>query len=241
MIFSIIKRELAGYFATPVAYVFIVIFLLLNSLFTFFYGQLLQSNQADLFPFFGGHPYVYLFLIPALTMRLWAEERKSGTMELLMTLPIRTWEAVLGKFFAAWIFTLLALVLTVPLWFTVNYLGEPDNGVIAASYLGSFLMAGAYLAIGTCLSALTKNQVIAFVMTVMVCFLFAISGPMQSLVSAQVDFPRPVVDFFLSISFDSRFQELLRGVLDVRTLIYFLSMITGWLMLNTVVLEWKKG
>jgi ABC-2 type transport system permease protein len=241
MIFSIIKRELAGYFATPVAYVFIVIFLLLNSLFTFFYGQLLQSNQADLFPFFGGHPYVYLFLIPALTMRLWAEERKSGTMELLMTLPIRTWEAVLGKFFAAWIFTLLALVLTVPLWVTVNYLGEPDNGVIAASYLGSFLMAGAYLAIGTCLSALTKNQVIAFVMTVMTCFLFAISGPMQSLVSSQVDLPRPVVDLFLSISFDSRFQELLRGVLDVRTLIYFLSMITGWLMLNTVVLEWKKG
>lgn len=241
MIFTLFKRELAGYFATPVAYVFIVIYLLLNSLFTFYAGRLLDSNQADLMPFFSGHPYVYLFLIPALSMRLWAEERKSGTMELLMTLPITPWQAVVGKFLAAWGFTLIALALTFPLWITVNYLGNPDNGVILASYLGSFLMAGAYLAIGSCVSAMTKNQVIAFVITVMVCFIFAITGPLQNVVAFQDNIPQVLVDFLLSISFDFRFQEIMRGVVDVRTIIYFFTMITSWLFLNTLILEWKKG
>ncbi|MGF1573720.1 MAG: ABC transporter permease subunit [Sumerlaeia bacterium] len=241
MIFTIFKRELLGYFATPVAYVFIVIYLLLNSLFTFYAGRLLDTNQADLIPFFSGHPYVYLFLIPALSMRLWAEERKSGTMELLMTLPITAWQAVVAKYLAAWGFTLIALCLTFPLWITVNYLGNPDNGVILASYLGSFLMAGAYLAIGSCVSAMTKNQVIAFVITVMVCFVFAITGPLQNIVALQDNIPTVIVDFLLSISFDFRFQEIMRGVVDVRTIIYFISMITTWLFLNTLILEWKKG
>ena len=155
---SIIKRELAGYFATPVAYVFIVVFLFLTGIFTFYMGSFFERGQADLQPFFSFHPWLYLFLIPAVSMRLWAEERKSGTIELLMTLPISVTQAVIGKFLAAWAFAAVALLLTFPIWITVNYLGEPDNGTILAGYLGSLLMAGSYLAIGSCISAVTRNQ-----------------------------------------------------------------------------------
>ena len=172
----IIKRELGAYFSTPLAYVFIVIFLALSGALTFFMGAFFERGQADLASFFSFHPWLYLFLIPAVSMRLWAEERKTGTVELLLTLPTPTWVVVIGKYLAAWAFIGIALVLTFPLWITVNFLGTPDNGVIVASYLGSLVMAGGYLAIGSCLSAVTKNQVIAFILTAVVCFLFLMSG-----------------------------------------------------------------
>ena len=171
----IVRRELVSYFATPLAYVFIVIFLAMAGSLAFFLGNFFDRGQADLQPFFTFHPWLYLVLIPALAMRLWAEERKSGTIELLLTLPISMTEAVIGKFLASWIFAGIALTLTFPFWITVNYLGHPDNGVILASYIASFLMAGAFLAIGACLSALTKNQVIAFVVTAAICFAFTVS------------------------------------------------------------------
>ncbi|RMH06899.1 MAG: ABC transporter permease, partial [Nitrospirae bacterium] len=172
----IFRRELAGYFSTPIAAVFLVIFLLLSGAFTFYLGNFFVRGQADLVPFFTFHPWLYLVLIPALAMRLWAEERRSGTIELLFTLPVTLGEAVVGKFLAAWCFTAIALALTFPMWITVNVLGSPDNGVILASYLGSLLMAGGFLAIGSCMSALTKNQVIAFVVSVVVCLGFVLSG-----------------------------------------------------------------
>ena len=172
----IIKRELAAYFATPLAYVFIVIFLAMSGALTFFMGAFFERGQADMTSFFTFHPWLYLFLIPAVSMRLWAEERKTGTVELLLTLPTPTWTIVLGKFIAAWAFISIAVAMTFPLWITVNFLGEPDNGVIVASYIGTLIMAGAYLAIGSCLSAVTKNQVIAFIISSVVCFLFLMSG-----------------------------------------------------------------
>src|ERR1700748_1281272 len=172
----IFRRELASYFATPLAYVFIVIFLVLAGSLTFFLGNFFDRGQDDLVSFFSFHPWLYLVFIPALSMRLWAEERKSGTIELFLTLPVTLSAAVMGKFLAAWAFTGIALILTFPFWITANVLGTPDNGVILASYIGSFLMAGGYLAIGSALSALTKNQVIAFVLSVVVCFLFTVSG-----------------------------------------------------------------
>src|SRR5262249_15991481 len=172
----IMRRELASYFATPLAYVFILIFLMLSSAFTFYLGSFCERGQADLQWFFYWHPWLYLFLIPAISMRLWAEERKSGSIELLMTQPITLWEAVLGKYLAAWLFAGLALALTFPIWITVNYLGNPDNGTIFAAYLGSFLLAGGYLAIGSAMSALTSNQVIAFILGVVVCFLVTLAG-----------------------------------------------------------------
>jgi ABC-2 type transport system permease protein len=172
----IFKRELASYFATPLAYVFIVIFLVLSGVFTFYLGGFFESGQANLSAFFNFHPWLYLFLVPAIAMRLWAEERKSGSIELLMTLPITRFEAVTGKFLAAWVFAGIALLLTFPMIITVNYLGEPDNGAIVTGYIGSWLLAGAYLAIGSCMSALSKNQVIAFILAVSACFLFIVSG-----------------------------------------------------------------
>src|SRR5215470_123844 len=172
----IMRRELASYFATPLAYVFIVIFLVLANAFTFYLGGFYERGQADLDPFFTFHPWLYLFLIPALSMRLWAEERKSGSIELLMTQPISLWDAVLGKYLAAWIFAGVALFLTFPIWITVNYLGDPDNGAIFAAYIGSLLLAGGFLAVGSCMSALTSNQVIAFILGVVVCFVLTLAG-----------------------------------------------------------------
>ena len=176
LLINIFKRELLSYFSTPLAYVFIVIFLALIGSFTFYLGNFFVRGQADLNPFFAFHPWVYILLIPAVTMRLWAEERKTGTIELLMTLPLTTTHAVLGKFFAAWFFIFVALILTFPIWITVNYLGNPDNGIIFAGYVGSLFMAGAYLSIGSCISAITKNQVIAFVISTTVCFLFTMKS-----------------------------------------------------------------
>ncbi len=238
---AILKRELGNYFSTPVAYVFIVIFLLLTGIFTFYLGSFFERGQADLLPFFSYHPWLYLFLIPAISMRLWAEERKAGTIELLMTLPISTTQAVLGKFFAAWIFIAIALALTFPIWITVNYLGSPDNAVIFAGYLGSLLMAGAFLAIGSCISAITRNQVIAFVIGVVVSFIFMLSGfPMV------IDFfkgwaPQVMINAISSLSFLTHFNSLMKGVIDLRDVIYFTSFIGCWLFANVILVEMKKA
>lgn len=237
----IFRRELSAYFATPVAYVFIVIFLVLASAFTFYLGNFYERGQADLSPFFTFHPWLYLFLVPAISMRLWAEERKSGSIELLLTLPIRTAEVVLGKFLAAWAFCGIALALTFPIWITVNYLGEPDNGAIFTAYLGSLLMAGAFLAIGACISATTRNQVIAFIITVVVCFGFLLSGLPLVLDLFSGWAPQVLTDAVASLSFMTHFRSLSRGVIDLRAVVYFGLVIGFWLAANTVVLDLKKA
>ncbi len=237
----IAKRELAGYFATPLALVFIVIFLALTGAFTFYLGDFFGRGQADLEPFFRFHPWLYLILIPAVAMRLWAEERKTGTMELLMTLPVTTTEAVLGKFLAAWVFCGIALALTFPIWITVNVLGAPDNGVIVAGYLGSFLMAGAFMAIGACMSAMTKNQVIAFIIAATVCFLFTMSGLELVLNFFHAWAPPLIVDTVASLSFLVRFDAVMRGVIDLRDVFFFISLIAFWLFVNVIVVEVKKS
>ena len=242
-IFTVAKRELTSYFATPVAYVFIVIFLVLAAVFPFYLGSpgFFERGQADLLPFFNFHPWLYLFLVPAVGMRLWAEERKSGTIELLLTLPITMWQAVVGKFLAAWAFIGIALVLTFPIWITVNYLGSPDNGVIFASYVGSFLMAGAFLAIGSCISACTRNQVVAFILTVVVCFLFLLAGFPLVLNAFSSWAPQGIVDAISGLSFLTHFSSISKGVIDVRDLIYFLLTIAFWLYASAVVIDLKKA
>lgn len=237
----ITRRELAAYFLTPIAYVFIVIFLILSGVFTFYLGGFFGRGQADLATFFGFHPWLYLFLIPALTMRLWAEERKSGTIELLFTLPVTMLEAVVGKFLATWIFTAVALALTFPIWLTVNYLGDPDNGVIAAGYVGSLLMAGGYIAIGCCISAFTRNQVIAFVITLVVCLAFILSGFPMVLDFLDDWLPAVLLEAVSSFSFLSHFSSIQNGVVAVPDLVYFCSLIALWLYVNAVVLEIKKA
>ena len=238
---TVMRRELSGYFSTPVAWVFIVIFLVMSGTFTFYIGSFFERGIADLAPFFQFHPWLYLFLVPAIAMRLWAEERRSGTIELLLTLPVTTGQAVLGKFLAAWLFIGLALLLTFPVWLTVNYLGQPDNGIIAAGYLGSWLMAGGFLAIGSCMSAVTRNQVVAFILSVVVCFGFMLSGlPMvMNLFSGWA--PQALLDVIADFSFLAHFMAISKGVIDLRDLVYFGLVITFWLLANTIVLELKKA
>jgi len=238
---AVMKRELASYFATPIAYVFIVIFLVLASVFTFYLGNFYERGQADLAAFFTFHPWLYLFLVPALSMRLWAEERKSGSIELLMTLPIEVWQAVVGKFLAAWIFTGIAIALTFPLWITVNYLGSPDNGVIFAAYIGSFLMAGGFLAVGACISATTKNQVIAFILSVVACFLLLLAGFDLVLNFFSGWTPQALLDAIASLSFLTHFTNISKGVIDLRDLVYFALLIGVCLYANTIVLHLKKA
>lgn len=238
---TIFKRELASYFSTPLAYVFIVIFLMLSGALTFFLGGWFERGQADLLPFFGFHPWLYLFLVPAIAMRLWAEERKSGTIELLLTLPVTVFQAVLGKFLAAWVFIGIALLLTFPLWISVNYLGNPDNGVILSAYLGSWLMAGAFLAVGSCMSAATNNQVIAFILSVVVCFVFILAGFTLVFDVFKEWAPLPLLDAIASLSFLSHFQAISRGVLDVRDIAFFIVMIAAWLIATTIVIDIKKA
>ena len=240
VLLNIVKRELASYFSTPLAYVFIVIFLTLIGSFTFYLGNFFARGQADLNAFFAFHPWVYILLIPAVTMRLWAEERKTGTIELLMTLPLTTTQAVIGKFFAAWIFIFIALVLTFPIWITVNYLGQPDNGVILAGYVGSLFMSGAYLSIGSCISAITKNQVIAFVIAATVCFIFTMSGVDIVLNFFKVWAPEFLVNTISSMSFLVHFESITNGVIEIRDFLFYLSVIVFWLFLNVVVVEFKK-
>ncbi|HTT99891.1 MAG TPA: ABC transporter permease [Rhizomicrobium sp.] len=240
-VWQIFKREFAAYFATPLAYVFIVIFLFTMGAFTFYIGHFYDNGVADLGVFFSYHPWLYLFLVPAIAMRLWAEERRTGTMELLLTLPVPLWATVVGKYLAAWAFTAVALALTFPIWITVNYLGHPDNGVILAGYIGSLLMAGGYLAIGACLSATTNNQVIAFVITVVVCFLFTISGAPLVLDFFRAWAPLTLITAISSFSFVTHFAAITAGVLDIRDLIFFFSLIALFLTANVAILDLKKS
>lgn len=238
---TIMQRELAGYFATPVAWVFIVIFLVMTGVFTFYLGSFYERGIADLDPFFRFHPWLYLFLVPAIAMRLWAEERRSGTIELLLTLPVSLPQAVIGKFLASWLFLGLCLVLTFPIWLTVNYLGDPDNGAILAGYIGSWLMAGGMLAIGSCMSALTRNQVIAFIRAVVACFLFLLSGLPMVLDLFTGWAPQVLVDAIAGLSFLAHFADISRGVIDLRDLVYFALVIAFWLVANMILLELKRG
>ncbi len=238
---TIFKRELMAYFATPVAYVFIVIFLVLNGIFTFYVGGFYERAQADLEPFFQFHPWLYMFLIPAISMRLWSEERKAGTLELLLTLPVSLAASVLGKFLAAWVFTAVALAGTFPIWLTVNYLGDPDNTVIVAGYLGSLLMAGGFLAIGSCISALTRNQVIAFVISFVICFAFNLSGFPMVIDVFSAWAPQVIVDTISSFSFLTHFNSILKGVIDIRDLIFFTTLIAFWLYANVLAIEVNKS
>jgi len=238
---AIFRRELSGYFVTPVAYVFLVIFLALMGALTFYFGNFYARGQADLGPFFGLHPWLYGFLVPALAMRLWAEERDSGTIELLLTLPVSTTQAVVGKFLAAWAFTLVALTLTFPMWWTVNYLGHPDNGVIVAGYLGSALMAGGFLAIGSFVSALTRSQVVAFVVGFLISFLLLMAGYPLVLDAFRGWAPRAVVDAVAALSFQAHFESIIRGVVELRDLIYFIGLIVFFLFANVAVIDMKKG
>ena len=237
----VLKRELKSYFSTPVAYVFTVIFLMMSGAFTFYFGGFYEKGQANLQAFFYFHIWLYLFLIPAVSMGLWSQERQSGTIELLMTLPISKMAAVLGKFLAAWLFAGGALLLTFPIWITVNYLGEPDNGVIIAGYLGSWMMAGGFLAMCSCMSACSKNQVVAFILGVVVCFLFIMSGQSVVLDWVQGWAPQAVVDAIASMSFITHFQAISRGVIDLRDFVYFITLIAAWLWATAIVIDMKKA
>ncbi len=238
---AVASREFRTYFATPLALVFIVIFTALSSALTFYVGGLLENGQASLERFFLYHPWLYLFLVPAVAMRLWAEELKSGTVEMLMTLPLSPVQVVTGKFLAAWVFIGLALALTFPLWVTVNILGDPDNGVVVAGYMASFLMAGAFLAIGSCLSALTRNQVIAFVGGAATCFLLVMSGLDIVLDLFRAWAPDLVVEAIAALSFLAHFQSMSRGVIELSDMMFFSSMMVFWLFATVVVLGLRRG
>ena len=237
----VMKRELDSYFSTHLAYVFILIFLMLSGVFTFYLGSFYERGQADLLPFFNFHPWLYLFLVPALSMRLWAEELKSGSIELLLTLPVTIVDAVVGKFLAAWIFAGISLMMTFPLWLTVNYLGDPDNGVIFTSYIGSWLMAGSFLAIGSCMSALSKSQVIAFILCGVVCLLFVLAGYPLVLNSIKTWVPLVVVDSVASLSFLNHFNSISRGIISLRDVLYFCSVQVVWLAATVVVINARQS
>jgi len=233
-------RELRGYFATPVATVFIVIFLVLQGALTFNLGQFFDRGQADLNPFFTFIPWVFLLLVPAITMRLWAEERRLGTAELLLTLPITQGQAVVGKFLAAWAFCAIALVLTFPFVIAVNILGSPDNGVILSGYIGSLLIAAAFLSVGAAMSALTRNQVIAFVLGVAVCFVFAVAS--NPIVNDFLSRSAPAVAAFTRrVAVIDRFTDFTRGIISLRDMIYFATFVAFWLFLNTVLVDQRKA
>lgn len=237
---TVFRRELAGYFATPVAYVFIVIFLVMAGALTFTLGNFFVRGQADLQPFFTFVPWLFLFLVPALTMRLWAEERRLGTIELLLTLPLAQWEAVVGKFLAAWAFCAIALALTFPLVITVNLLGNPDNGVILTGYLGCLMVAGAFLAVGAAISALTKNQVIAFVLAVAACFFLTAAGSpvVTEFLSQRVP---ELADIARAISITERLGGFTRGVISARDVVFFASFMAFFLFANTVAIDQRKA
>jgi ABC-2 type transport system permease protein len=237
----ILKREFTSFFSTPVAYIFIGIFLALSAVFTFIFGGFYERGQADLLTFFNYHPWLYLFLVPAISMRIWSEERKSGTIELLMTLPLSTLQIVIGKFLAAWFVLAVCLILTTPLWLTVNYLGAPDNGVILASYISSWLMSGAFLAIGMCMSASTKNQVVAFILTVVVAFLFILTGTDLVTSLLQNSWPNWAVDTIAALSFLSHFQDMAKGVIRLNDLMFFIITIVAWLFANYLIILKKKA
>lgn len=237
----IARREFVAYFSTPLATIFLTVFVALTGAFAFYVGGFFDRGQADLAPFFQYHPWLFLLLVPAVAMRLWAEERKSGTIELLMTQPVTLWQAVLGKFFAAWIFAGLALALTFPLWLTVNYLGSPDNGAILAAYAGSLLLAAGFLAIGSFMSAVTRNQVVAFILAVVTCFAFLLAGYPIVLDAFRAWLPATFVEAIASLSFLTHFDSIQKGVLDLTDLLYFAMLIAYFLIATAVVLDVRKS
>jgi ABC-2 type transport system permease protein len=238
---TIMKRELGGYFTSPIAYVFLIIFLLLTGFFTFTIGNFFERGEASLVSFFTWHPWLYLFLVPAVGMRLWSEERRLGTMELLLTMPVTTWQAIIGKFLASWVFLGLALVLTFPVWITVNWLGAPDNGIIAAGYVGSFFLAGSYLAISCMTSALTRNQVISFILSVVICLFLILAGytPVTDLL-VRVASPL-VVDIIAAFSVMTHFEGFQRGVIDLRDFVFFASVIGFALFATGVIIRSQRA
>jgi ABC-2 type transport system permease protein len=240
-IVTMMKRELGGYFTSPIAYVFLVIFLLLTGFFTFTVGSFFERGEASLVSFFTWHPWLYLFLVPAVGMRLWSEERRLGTMELLLTMPITTWQAIVAKFLASWLFLALALVLTFPVVLTVNYLGNPDNGVIMAGYVGSLLLSGAYLAISCMTSALTRNQVISFILSVMICLFLILAGytPVTDLLTRWAS--PVVVQIIAAFSVMTHFEGFQRGVLDFRDLLFFASLMVFALFTTGVIIRNQRA
>jgi len=240
-VITIAKRELTGYFASPVAFVFIVIFLMLSGFFTFMVAGFFERGQASLEAFFAWHPWLYLFLVPAVGMRMWSEERRLGTLELLLTMPVTPWQAILGKFLAAWAVVALALGLTFPMWMTVNYLRNPDNGVIFAGYVGSLLMGGAYLSITAMTSAMTRNQVVAFIVSV-VLSLFLILAGYPPVTNMLVHWASPtLVDAIASFSVMTHFESIQKGVLDSRDILYFLSVIVFSLFTTGVIVRTHRA
>ena len=241
-VFIIARRELYQYFSTPLAYVFLVVFLILCGVFTFYIGNFFARGQADLISFFMFQPWLYLFLVPALAMRLWAEELKTGTIEILLTMPVTSFAVVFGKFLATWLFIGVALLLTFPIWVTVNILGDADNGVIAISYVASFLLAAPYLAISACMSSLTNNQVIAFVLSIIVCLVFMLSGftAVTDIFSAWA--PNWLLDTVQSFSFLTHFTaQMIKGVISLKNIVFFLAITAFFLFANTVVIEQYKS
>jgi ABC-2 type transport system permease protein len=238
---AVMRRELGSFFATPVAYVFLMIFLVAAGLLTFYGGDFYDRGLADLQPFFAVHPWLYLILAPAMAMPLWAEEQRSGTIELLLSLPLSSTQAMVAKFLAAWLFIGVALVLTFPLWITVNYLGHPDNGVILAGYLGSWLMAGAFVAIGICMSAATNSQIVAFLLTASVCFLLLLAGQPQVLDFFQDAISPRVLGAISYLSITRHSEALARGVLDFRDVVYFVASMVGWLTAGVLLLDMKRA
>ena len=240
-VITIVKRELAGYFVSPVAYVFLVIFLLLTGFFTFTAGSFFERGEASLASFFGWHPWLYLVLVPAVGMRLWAEERRSGTLELLLTMPVAPWQAIIAKFVASWIFIGVALALTFPAIITVNILGDPDNGMIGAGYIGSFLLAGAYLAVTCMTSAMTRNQVVAFILSVVLCLFLILAGfnPVTDLLTRWAN--PAVVDTVAAFSVVTHFDNFQRGVIDLRDLAFFLSVIGFALFATGVIIRGHRA
>jgi ABC-2 type transport system permease protein len=238
---AIVKRELGGYFTSPIAYVFLIIFLLLTGFFTFTVGSFFERGEASLVSFFTWHPWLYLFLVPAVGMRLWSEERRLGTIELLLTMPVTTGQAVVGKFLASWLFLALALALTFPVIITVNYLGNPDNGVIFAGYLGSLLLAGAYLAVACMTSAMTRNQVISFIVAVLICLFLILAGyePVTGLLSRFAS--ARVVEFVAAFSVMTHFEGFQRGVVDLRDILFFVSVIGFALFTTGIVIRGHRA
>jgi ABC-2 type transport system permease protein len=238
---AVFRRELGSYLFSPLAFVFTLLFVFLTGIFTFYMGDFFERNQADLVSFFSFHPYLYLFLMPALSMRLWAEERKTGTIELLLTLPISSLEALLGKFFAAWVFAGVGLLCTFPMWITITYLGHPDHGAVISGYIGSFMLAGAFLSIGSCLSAATSSHVIAFILTAVACFLFLVTGFPIVLDTLSGWAPGWMIAAFASFSALGHFETFVKGVIDGRAMIYFISMISIWLTAGVLTIDWVRG
>jgi ABC-2 type transport system permease protein len=238
---TIMKRELAAYFTSPIAYVFLVIFLLLAGFFMFTVGNFFERGDASLVSFFTWHPWLYLFLVPAVGMRLWSEERRLGTMELLLTMPVTTWQAIIGKFLASWLFLALALALTFPVVVTVNYLGNPDNGIITTGYVGSLLLAGSYLAVSTMTSAMTRNQVISFIISVVVCLFLILAGytPVTDLLTRWAN--PTLVSVIAGFSVMTHFDAFQRGVLDLRDFVFFASVIGFTLFTTGVIIRNQRA